>query len=265
MKGLSWQTLLGAQNWGAVPYLLNNTWTNVIHKLIWTPTIDGQYITQTPSTAFQTGNFYKIPVMLGTVSNETAGFLPLALGDGPGTPVLSAAFYKYGFDTLFGSNLAAKVRNFYPSSRTDSEDAISRALTDFAFICPVLQSATWMSQYVPVYVYQFSHKLECDPNNYQNTICKNRVCHSADVDFVFHTFPFDRRGGCSWTNEESQLSWQMLYTWTNFTSQPAQIASIPKWTGNNVLQFDTPISISDNLGSNANCGFWYDVVTGNVN
>lgn len=265
MRALKWETLLASQNWALAPYVLNNTWQNVVHKLPWTPTIDGELITQTPSTAFQTGNFYKVPIMLCTVANETTGFLPLVFGEGAPGVVLGGLFYKSGLDTFFGNSLASKIRAMYPSSRTTSEDAVGRVLTDFAFICPVLQSANWISQYVPTYVYQLTHAPSCDPNNYHHSICNGRVCHSADVDFVFHTISLDRRGACNWSPEETNLSWQMMFSWTNFTANPTSFSNVPRWTGNNVLQFDIPSSVFTATSANSNCNFWYDVASGKIN
>jgi para-nitrobenzyl esterase len=264
MRSLKWEALLAAQAWGTAPLLLNFNWQNVIHKLPWSPTIDGTFITQTPSTAFQSGNFYKVPVMLGTVSNETLGFLPVVFGQGPGGVLAGAAFYQVGLNTLFGQNLANQVRSLYPNTVTNSEDAVGRVLSDFGFICSVLQAADWLSRYVPTFVYQFSQPLSCDPNNYHSPICHNRVCHSADVDFIFHTISLDRRGNCQWSPQETNLSWQMMHHWTNFTSSPNNFNMIPQWTGNNVYQFEIPIRISDNLAARSQCSFWADVVSGRV-
>ena len=264
MRELTWETLLGYQNWGVAPFVLNNTWQNVIYKLPWAPTVDGSLITQTPSTAFQTGTFYQVPIVLGTVANETTGFLPLAFGEGPGGVIFGGIFYNTGLDTLFGTSLANKIRALYPSTRTNSEDALGRAMTDFAFVCPVLKSATWISQYVPAYVYQMTHAPTCDPNNYQHAICKGRACHSADVDFVFHTISLDRRGNCNWTPAESDLSWEMLQAWTNFTANPTSISNLPRWNGKDLLQFDLPSKLSSNTAANSNCDFWYDVAYGKI-
>jgi carboxylesterase type B len=264
MRALPWQTLLASQNWGATALILNNTWQNVIRKIPWQPTIDGVYVTQSPSQGFQSGSFYKVPVMLGTVANETLGFLPVAFGTGPAAPVLGAAFYNYGFNTLFGESLANKVRARYPNTYTNSQDAVARTLTDFAFICPVLQTATWLAGHVPTYVYQFSHPLGCDPNNYHSPICNHHTCHSADVDFIFHTISTDRRGDCFWNSAETDLSWHMLHTWTNFTANPSTLSIIPRWTGDNVYHFDIPRFVSGGLATESNCDFWADVVKGTV-
>lgn len=265
MRGLDWQYLLAKQNWASGALLLNNTWQNVIRKIPFQPTIDGVYVLSSPSAAFQSGNFYKVPIMMGTVSNETLGFLPVAFGDGPSAPYLGAAFYDYGFDILFGKSLATKVRKMYSNQFSNSLDAVARVLTDFAFICPTLQTATWISQYAPVHVYQFSHPLSCDPNNWHSPICNNRVCHSADVDFVFHSISLDRRGNCMWSPEETALSSQMMFTWTNFTSNPPSFSQVPTWTGNNVYHFDIPSFVSGDLAGNSNCQFWAGVVAGTEN
>lgn len=256
--------LLDSQSWGDFPLLYNLTWQSVIHKMPWAPTIDGSFLPMSPSTAFETGNFYKVPIMIGTVANETVGFLPLVLGQGPSAPYVMATFYEVAVNTLFGKELANKIRALYPNNVASSEDAIARILTDFAFTCSVTQAATWTSQYVPTFVYQMSHAPGCDPDNFLWNACKGRVCHSADVDFVFHTIDVDRRGNCAWTSEEKNLSWQMAFYWSNFTaSAPNEFNALPRWNqGQVTTQFDIPISFSQNNAANAHCDFWAKVVAG---
>lgn len=264
LKQVSAPTLLASQDWGTIPLLLNYTWQSVIHKIPWIPTIDGDFLTQNPSTAFQTGNFYHVPVMIGTVANETSGFLPLVFGQGPSSPYLLATLYGSGLDTLFGSALAKKVRAVYPNTMPNSEDAMSRLLTDFAFTCSVLQSASWMSRYSNVYVYQMTHAPSCDPDNFLWKACKGRVCHSAELDFVFHSISSDRRGNCAWTPAETNLSWQMLYYWTNFTGNPTKFNALPRYNdAGTVTKFDTPnVHFSQSVAQEAHCDFWAKIVAG---
>lgn len=266
MKNLPVSTILNAQKWGVAAYLLNNTWQNVIHKMPWAPTIDGSFLTETPSEAFQSGNFYKVPVMLGTTANETVGFIPLVLGQGPTEPILAATFYQSALNMLFGERIASKVRSIYPNDMKTSTDAIGRLLTDFVFTCSTLQSASWLSRYVPTFAYQMSHSPNCDPNNYNWKACDGRVCHSADIDFVFHTVDLEPRGNCKWTPQETELSWHMLHHWTNFTATPELFSLIPRFSSNPSSgvsrQFDIPLSYSTGNWDSANCKFWSQVVAG---
>lgn len=264
MKQLATPAVLDSQNWGAVPLLVNYTWQAVIHKIPWIPTIDGEYLTQNPSSAFKSGDFYHVPTMIGTVANETVGFLPLVVGQGPTTPYIMAGLYQTALDTLFGSALAKKVRAVYPNNIPSSEDAISRILTDFAFTCSVLQSASWMSRYTDTFVYQMTHAPRCDPDNFQWKACQGRVCHSAELAFVFHSLEGDRRGDCSWTADEKNLSWQMLYYWSNFTASADNFKALPRYNDAGVVtQFNTPnIQFSQKVPTEAHCDFWSKIVAG---
>lgn len=268
MKALPMPTLLGAQGWGAIPLFTNFTWQGVIRKIPWAPTIDGDYVLEDPWAAIEKGKFYHVPLMIGTVANETSGFLPLVVGQGPKTPYFFATAYQVGLNTLFGSSIANRVRALYPNTLTTSEDAIARILTDFGFTCPNLRVVRFASRANSVYSYQMSHSPSCDPENYEWTACKGRVCHSAELNYVFHTINLDPDSHCAFTPEENTLSLQMMHYWANFTADPNHFWILPQW---NILtpettQMDIPLSFSkkNQLWNHANCDFWLQVIRGEI-
>lgn len=267
LKQLQWQTILKWQNFAAAPLIFNNTWQNVMKKLPYSPTLDPDYLPMDPWMALQFGIFYKVPVIIGTVANETAGFVDILLGgSNPNTPIIAAGVYDWGFNTLFGKPLADMVRARYPPIPTAVE-AISRAVTDMTFTCATSQAATWLSQYVPTFVYVMTHSPRCDPNNWMRKMCDGRVCHAADIDYTFHSTSIDRRGGCTWGDAESQLSWEMVYRYTNFTASPRQFNMMPLWSTSTTtnVNFDIPIYTSTNLNSRLHCDFWSQMYSGQFN
>lgn len=173
-----------------------------------------------------------------------------------------AGLYQTAVNALFGVELANKVRAIYPNTLTSSEDAMVRILTDFVFTCSVHQAATWTSRYVPTFVYQMSHAPSCDPDNFMWNACKGRACHSAELDFVFHTLDIDRRGNCKWTYQEESLSLIMNNHWANFTAEANNFFLIPRWNTGYTAQFDIPIAFTNDIGANAHCDFWAKVVAG---
>lgn len=265
LRALPWKTIIDYQDDVLWPLAYNLTWRGVIKKLPFQPTLDGTFLLQNPWDAFSSGNFYKVPVMIGTVANETMGFIGAMEGNYPGIPWILDGFYMWGLDILFGSSIADQVRMRYPGIPTGL-DAVSRAATDFVFVCPTLQSANWLSKYVPTYVYQMTHVPNCDPENWEWKLCRTKVCHSADMVFDFHSIAVDREGDCTWSTLEDQLSWNMLYALTNFTTNPQSFKSMPAWTSSSaVTNFDIPIKTSNSLLQRSHCDFWFNLYSRNLN
>lgn len=129
------------------------------------------------SQAFSSGQFNRVPVMNGTNLNEGTLFEPFAFDPAfifvPGGPLngLIAAgrlTYTQAVAGLVGPADAAAVAALYPpanfpnpdfNNAPSADEAWGQIFTDVTFTCRGLRADQILSQFVPVYAYEFA-----DPN-----------------------------------------------------------------------------------------------------
>ena len=117
--------------------------------LKWRPTVDGQFITQVPARAFESGNFNQVPVMIGGVFDEGTLFVD---------PSLSAAYYPLylrglapaGYDTT-AIEAAYPIANYAVPAQ-----GIARAMGDAMYACGNSARRAALSSRVPVYGWEFA-------------------------------------------------------------------------------------------------------------
>jgi len=181
--------------------------------LPFTPTIDGDEITENPVDAVSSGKFNKVPIIMGTVADEGILFIY----QGWPTPL---PWYSYDavIGAIFGIH-ALKVGKLYPTGRiNDTREQLSRLAGDYIFTCSTRSFAKKISEFnIPVYLYNFNHSISFNSawGNTSYAMCKKpyAVCHASELPFVFHTANY---GGYNYTNDEEALSKAMSSYWTNF-------------------------------------------------
>lgn len=116
----------------------------------WGAIVDGVELPADPRDMVRTGDFYHVPIILGTNSDEVPGFL---------RPGATQAQYTASLVDLFGPQHGMALVEVYPLS--DYEDnaflATQAIMTDDVFTCPTRRSARYFSQYIDVYAYWFSY------------------------------------------------------------------------------------------------------------
>jgi carboxylesterase type B len=182
----------------------------------WMPFVDGDELPIEPMSALLNGNFSKVPIMMGTVVNETIPFIYTLFNK----PVHEFE-YEAAMDGLFGMSEGAQVLEFYgPGSAHDQKDLrhfISRIGTDYMFYCPTRFVAHAMAQHTSVYMYLFSllpsysHWMF----NHTWTYCKNEVCHADDLPTIWDSFQLLPADTPQPTAEEEQLSRFVQSAWGN--------------------------------------------------
>lgn len=121
-----------------------------------------------PLKLLQAGTFNQVPVILGTNVNEGSIFIPFFPVIVPGMSfpptdaelpiVIEHALDMYPAGLV--ANLTELAMSYYPPYINDDNWARgSDILTHMFFTCGTRRSARALSQYVPTYLYQFSHKL----------------------------------------------------------------------------------------------------------
>jgi carboxylesterase type B len=141
-----------------------------------------------PIVAFQRGLYQKIPIMLGSVSEEAYIFIFMA----DANPLTDL---EYGGTLLgiFGLRQAAKVAVMYPPTPIigDKRPALARLGTDLIFSCTARNvSDSFVTQSnSPVYTYLFNHSMTYDAWGPEFSFCIGHVCHGAELPFSFVRWP----------------------------------------------------------------------------
>ncbi|MBV8616461.1 MAG: carboxylesterase family protein [Acetobacteraceae bacterium] len=196
-----------------------------------------------PQNAFASGAFNHVPVLQGTNLDEGRLFTPLFFGIvTTSSPAPSGSTsYSDALATLLPTatpDQLSEVASQYPPSNYTSDgaaaapgEAISAIVTDSLFACTALRSEDALSQYVPVYVYEFrdqtAPELFLPP-----TVYPYGAAHASELQYLFNpdlffpnttypSNPFPLNG------EQRALSRDMVRFWTNFIStlnpnQPGQ-------------------------------------------
>jgi cholinesterase len=225
--------------------------------LPWTPVINGIEFSDDMWTAVSSGSFNKVPLLIGTVSEEALMFVYLAAPDMKINDVEYVAALGY----LFTSD-AAKVLIEYPPTPIvgDKRPALGALGTDYIFTCA---NRYWTglitANNVPTWIYQFTHPSSVDFWTPTYPFCVGHVCHGVELPFLFNTLQLFNMQP---TPQEVQMSNSMIDYWTNFakTGNPNKPAPVQYWpqfdyTNFNSLNINTPISVVQGLKKNK-CDFW---------
>jgi para-nitrobenzyl esterase len=236
------------------------------------PVIDGTVLTQTPGTAFASGQFNRVPVMSGSNHDEYRLFVALNF-DFQGNP-LTDADYPTATAALLGLPLSDPLVQFvlflYPLSNyppppgvVSAPLALSAWVTDTVFSCSGRKAAQALSQYVPTYTYEFND--ENAPLSFGLVPASFPLgsYHVAELQYLFNIFgtpaPF--------APDQQQLSDTMIGYWTRFakTGNPNSLGA-PAWSPYSAatdrfqsLVPPTPI-VDSNFNTEHKCSSFWDTL-----
>ncbi len=224
------------------------------------PPVDGYVLQQSPRTAFETGDFNRVPVVEGSNHDEFRSYAAVLV------PNVPAAFYPFVvglFSSTLGLNVSvADIVNQYPITdyQGDVRLAVSAIGTDYLFSCPGRRAARSLSKLVPTYAYEFN-----DPN--APTVLAPAVdfpfgsYHASELPYLFDSTT--RGGHAPLTPDQEQLAAAMVRYWTQFaaTSDPNSPAT-PEWpaytAASDVYQSLAPPIPHPETGfaTDHKCAFW---------
>jgi para-nitrobenzyl esterase len=228
------------------------------------PDIDGKVLTQSYRTAFTSGNFNRVPVISGTTHDEWRLFV--GLGElQAGGPLPPEAYGPAIVGTLGPQVVPAlpAIMAQYPLSNYggNASLALSAVGTDAIFGCNGLTAAQLISQYVPVWTYEFN-----DPNAINYIIppvsFPYGAYHAGEIQYVLGVtpnFPVPPM-----TANQQALAEDMVIYWSQFAriGNPNGIGA-PLWLRSNQtdwlqsLVVPTPVRSSGNaFAIEHKCGFW---------
>ncbi len=125
----------------------------------WGPIVDGAFIPTQPSEAFATGDFNRVPTIVGFTREEARLFVWIGELADPPLEVTEQSYESLIAYFLGGNtDLAARAVAEYPLPEY-SEPAVAFAAvaTDLIFRCPAKREAAKLASFVPTYLFQFEY------------------------------------------------------------------------------------------------------------
>ncbi|MCR9142457.1 MAG: carboxylesterase family protein [bacterium] len=181
--------------------------------LPWAPTVDGEVIDMNPIAAADAGRF-NTPIILGTNKNEGLFFADAINEIVP----ISALEYEGILTAMFGVDNLIKIQEqerYRPALLGSNRDQLSRAITDYIFVCANRHVADRST--APTFVYHFVYPTSI---NFWPPVpaCNGKVCHGDELPFVFHN-PYDAGNGRhKFTPGELAVSDAFVEYWSNFAA-----------------------------------------------
>ena len=222
------------------------------------PIIDGEDLTTQPMIAAKQGNFKKIPLILGTTTEEGRLFVY-----GAWKPNLTRAEYEAALAIIHPSHFE-DIEKFYKSKPDllDYRDDLSVVCTDLLFTCAnrnVTRNIFGNMEH-PLYLYVFDHATVAHGGWGKDSFCEGHVCHAEELGYLFQNQLVGKA-----TLEEEQLANNMLMYWTNFaysldpnTGRVSPELTWPNYTPNasTTMHFMTPKNIYLHDYRSSFCNFW---------
>jgi para-nitrobenzyl esterase len=204
-------------------------WVNVVGPNI--PTLP-----ETPQQAFGDGKFHRVPVLQGTNLDEGRLFIPLSYGvvTSGGSATATTTPYAMVVADLFAAYTKpplARIESHYPianyladGAKAAPGEAVAAIVTDSLFACTARTADQLLSQYVPVWAYEFKDTNAPELFNLA-TVFPYGAAHASELQFIFDpneffpninyqvpTNPFPL------SSDEKRLSREMIRYWTNFVA-----------------------------------------------
>lgn len=201
-------------------------WQRILDLFVpWTPTAGTPFLPTAPLLAFQTGQILDVPIILGTVANESNLFINFAFSSN-----VSELEYEIALDAIMGFGAGPKIVAEYPTPApppTDFRIQLSAVATDALFVCPVRNATSSVTlasgRTSPIYLYWYAHVESFNEAAwgpvYPFIDCWPIACHGSELVELFH--PDNPALGTNYTAAENELTLTMQWYWANFAATGA--------------------------------------------
>lgn len=230
-------------------------------------------LTQSIASALGSGNFNKVPVLMGTNRDEYTLFVGLNMvtaGTYPAAAPLSQMEYEGALALTYGDS-ASTIATQYPRSDYDARlsgyatpdtgrQALAAVGTDSGFACNALVQANQLASEVTTYVYEFADRdaplnlLPVPPANFDLG-----ASHAFEIIYLLNTEAVMRERGA--TDAQVSLSEQMIDYWTSFARNgtPNEDQWVSFGSSGELLELNTPSNqplAAANFSDAHKCAFW---------
>jgi len=227
------------------------------------PVIDGYVLNDIMENSYARGDFQKVPLLVGTTTNETSTFT-CPLFNNSATIEQVQAF----FNSVYNATMISQIPEIYgPISTYDNPlSYLNLVYSDSWAHCGSRRIASKFFTYgVPSYLFTYHHLIPAAPTCFG-------VSHATELIMLFPSFLHDFYPNYNFTTSEQQLSTNMMLYWANFirTSNPNFEGSPANWdpytiASDNDFVLDI-IPKMRNSYYNASCSYLWDsyAVTNNT-
>jgi para-nitrobenzyl esterase len=221
------------------------------------PDVDGRVLAQSVGPALASGQFNRMPVIIGTNHDEWRLFV--ALDQLEGEAPVTAANYQANIASTLGvsSAAAAVVASQYPLSDYASPPlALGAVGTDAIFACHALTAEQSLAKYVPTYAYEFND--ENAPEPFLPPVgFPYGAAHASEIQYLFQLPAGPQPGTLS--GPQQRLAAAMKQDWTDLAWRgfpafgwPRFTSADPQW-----LSLVPPRPrVETNFSAEHHCGFW---------
>lgn len=183
------------------------------------PVVDGWLIPDIPSILFAMGRQMKVPLLLGSNTDEGSMFVGQA-GQVSGDPKVQ---YESYIKKVFKQNAGLALETF-PLENGDVKDAMNRIFTRMGFAASATHAASCQSKYLEqAYMYEFTRRPDYALLEMLGTF------HGLEIPYVFGNFT-DMFSGIDSNQIDRSLSDTMISYWINFAriGDPNE-EGLPQW------------------------------------
>jgi para-nitrobenzyl esterase len=222
----------------------------------YTPDIDGTVLKQSIKTALASGQFNRVPVVIGTNHDEYRLFV--AVYELLGAKVTAANYQSMVATTLnVPAAAAAAIVARYPLSHFSSPAvALGAVGTDAVFACNSLSFDESLSRYVPTYAYEFND--ENAPELFLPQVSfPYGAAHASELQYLFSQTAVPHPTDL--TAAQQQLAEVMKQDWTTMAKTGVPAASWPRFStaSQQMLSLVPPRPQTEtNFSAQHQCNFW---------
>ena len=189
------------------------------------PLLDGTLVPVQPDTAFATGRFNRMPVMIGSTRDEitfTESIYEYFFGPATASRYDSLLTLTYelagagpgGTPPAYPPGTVQRIMNRYPLSAYASPALALSAIGSHAFACRVRQLNIRLSRWVPVYAYEFVYQNA--PYYFPPLSFPVGASHTIDIQFLFPLYHGGQGIVHQLNPQEERLSDRLVDFWTTF-------------------------------------------------
>ena len=219
-------------------------------------TIDNYNLKSTLQQAYESGNFNRVPVLLGSNKDESRWFV--ALAEHTSGHVVNADDYPKRLATAYSASAKAVEAQYSLSAFNSPSEALSAAQSD-KFVCPNLPAADAISKFAPVFEYEFADQ---NAPTFEKASFPYKAYHTAEIQYLFPGFKGVFKGPApDLSKDQQRLADQLKSYWATFarTGDPnsGRTPVWPRYRKDQILSLRTsgPVVVNT-FEADHNCAFW---------